>query len=805
MANLLKDYFLIKKSGYFDSSYYLRTYTDVRVADIDPLFHFVKTGWKEGRNPSSSFNTTRYMQDFPELLNTHINPLVHFICREKEVFRSQRVKMIMREKENLILKALAVAREEGWSTVFKKVKNKIIVAINTNKNTNKQSKLLKYVNQSIYQDIYTSYLTEAHNTTTHPEYVTLSDIDLSGEMNFIKLIAFYLPQYHPIPENDAWWGKGFTEWVNVSKAVPQFVGHYQPHHPGELGYYDLRIQEVQRRQVELAKKYGVSGFCFYYYWFNGKKLLDMPLDHFTSDTTIEFPFCLCWANENWTRRWDGLDEEVLIAQNHSEEADLAFIRDVEKYLKNKNYIRIGGRPILLIYRAQLIPNFAQTVQKWRQYCKEIGLGDIYLIVVQTPGVNDPRAIGVDAAVEFPPHGLPPIPTINGALSIANKDFSGHIFDYWEVAKSFMEKSIPEYPLFKTVCLSWDNTARRQNNPSIFHNCTPMAYRIWLSSAAEYTCKCHTLKEKFVFINAWNEWAEGTHLEPDRKFGYAYLQATADVVHIFNKIILEKKKNTSNPLIIDFKKKHDTAVILHLYYSELWDEISSYLDNLAQDFDLFVSIPKNMSCLRDKVLLKFSEAFIFECENRGRDIAPFIRIFSEIIPFDYRYICKIHTKKSVHRKDGSCWRDKLLSELLGSEREIQEIKRHLDLTDVGIIGPKGNLLSTEHFIGGNQTLINILAEKLNLLYFGEPFPFVAGSMFWCKPEAISSITRLNLSEDDFGVEVGALDATLAHALERFISLLAIKNGYRILQTGTFSEDVEKKYQYALSSINRRISF
>lgn len=378
----------------------------------------------------------------------------------------------------------------------------------------------------VYVNSYENMLAAAVNARGD-EYVQLSQKEYSAEEFPVKAIAFYLPQFHPIPENDQWWGKGFTEWRNVTKAVPQFLGHYQPHLPGELGFYDLRIPEVQQRQVELAKQYGIYGFCFYYYWFNGKRLLEHPLEHFLSNPAIDFPFCLCWANENWTRTWDGQEREILMEQVHSEESDLAFIRDVLPILQHKNYIKIAGQPVLIIYRAAIMPDPKATVQRWKTYCKLVGAPEPYLISAQTFGfTEDPHNFGFDATVEFPPHEID-LEEINEHIQILNSNYQGVVFDYRDYIQKWANEYQPD--LFHTVFPSWDNEPRKPGRGSTFAFSTPALYQEWLTKACTQALKKQNPDERIVFINAWNEWAEGAHLEPDQKYGYAYLQATADAL------------------------------------------------------------------------------------------------------------------------------------------------------------------------------------------------------------------------------------------------------------------------------------
>ncbi len=346
-----------------------------------------------------------------------------------------------------------------------------------------------------------------------------------------RLIAFFLPQFHPVPENDLWWGKGFTEWANVSKAEPNFVGHYQPRLPADLGYYDLRLLEVLQEQADLAQRYGVHGFCFYYYWFGGKRLLERPIEQLLQSDRPDIPFCLCWANENWTRRWDGLEKEVLIAQAHSDEDDMAVIEDLIRYFKDDRYIRIDERPLLVIYRPTLFPDFVKTAARWREVCRERGVGEIYIAMVESfelaKSGSHPSLYGCDATIEFPPGGLvkPKPPT--GEL--LKPGFSGHSADYRELAVSYASRPAPGYTRFKGVMPGWDNTARRQEAGNCFEHSTPGAFQAWLEEAIAETREQHFGDERLVFINAWNEWAEGAYLEPDRRFGHTYLEAVRNAL------------------------------------------------------------------------------------------------------------------------------------------------------------------------------------------------------------------------------------------------------------------------------------
>ncbi len=377
----------------------------------------------------------------------------------------------------------------------------------------------------------------------------------------VKLIAFYLPQFHPFPENDEWWGKGFTEWTNVGKALPNYVGHYQPHCPIHHGYYDLRVPGVMEEQAKLAREYGIHGFSYHFYWFGGKILMDLPLESMLSNKKIDIPFCLTWANENWTRRWDGREDDVLIGQNHSEEDSLAFIRHLVKYFKDDRYIRIDGKPILIVYRANMIPNMSATAKIWRDEMLRHDIPGLYLMSAQSFDILSPEEFDFDASVEFPPHTVH-AEEIESELELLNPDYTGHIYSYEQVVSNAVVSKEPDYKLYRTPMLSWDNTARRPNKSTIFHDFSLLHYKQWLSSIVNkvYANPKYSADEKIVFVNAWNEWAEGTHLEPDQKFGYGYLQTTYDVLRDYDSLLFPELRNTHSPVKKgDVKSTHQGMV------------------------------------------------------------------------------------------------------------------------------------------------------------------------------------------------------------------------------------------------------
>ncbi|MGB0906174.1 MAG: glycoside hydrolase family 99-like domain-containing protein [Maricaulaceae bacterium] len=357
-------------------------------------------------------------------------------------------------------------------------------------------------------------------------------------MTEIKPIAFYLPQFYATDYNSKWWGEGYTEWTAAKKAAPLFDGHHQPQLPlpadqGGLGFHNQTDVEALRAQIELAKAYGLYGFCHYYYWFGGKRVLERPTDIMLENTDLDMPFCLCWANENWSRRWDGADKDILIAQDYDPETYDQFAKDLAPYFSDKRYITINGKALFVIYRPDEIPELTRLVDAVKIQAKACGYDDAIVLGAETfvvPGEqSDPREVGLDGGVEFPPHGVSaPIMHLHKRSAHQSEDFGGIVYDAYGAYINALRRPQPAYPLIRSVFPAWDNTARRGLAATVFAGSQPKLFEHWLSAMTNAP-KTFESGDKYVFINAWNEWAEGAHLEPDTVYGAAYLEALSRVV------------------------------------------------------------------------------------------------------------------------------------------------------------------------------------------------------------------------------------------------------------------------------------
>lgn len=383
-------------------------------------------------------------------------------------------------------------------------------------------------------NLYAKYVLDAP-TRTSQFYKDYQEHEILKNNSII--IAYYLTQYSPDEHNDRWWGKGTTEWNNVSKAVPQFVGHRQPLLPGELGFYDLRLKEVMQRQIEIAKNYGVNVFSFYYYWFADERILEKPLNMFLNDKSLDMQYMFCWANENWTRRFSGTDAGVLIGMDNTVENYKNFIHEVLPYFEDERYFRILGKPVLQIYRPTLIPEVQSVIKYWKEEVYKRYGCDLYIIATQTKDASkDWISQGFDAENEWMPASVQiQAKEITNKFKPIRKDFQGEIYDYKDLVekKKYIVSENRKRKVYPAVMPSWDNSARRNNKGLIWANSTPKLYKDWLIDTLNEVNERNDLDAPIVFINAWNEWGEGAYLEPDKEYGYAYLESTWEAQKYIN--------------------------------------------------------------------------------------------------------------------------------------------------------------------------------------------------------------------------------------------------------------------------------
>ena len=350
--------------------------------------------------------------------------------------------------------------------------------------------------------------------------------------NLTRVIALYLPQYHPIPENDEWWGKGFTEWTNAAKAKPMFRGHYQPHTPADLGFYDLRVSETRIAQAEMAREFGIEAFCYYHYWFAGKRVLERPFAEVLKSGEPDFPFCLCWANETWSGIWHGKPNKVLIEQTYPGDDDHRNHFDfLLKAFKDRRYVTVDGKPLFIVYRPLDIPEVKKMTDLWRKWAEQSGLKGLYLVGFSYSSSFVPEEYGLDGSLveRLPPRWISrrrPIQWLMRKLQV--KMGKPAIYSYKKILPALLRDQVPNDGEYQCVIPNWDNTPRSGKNGLVLHGSTPELFRIHFKKALQLI-QNFPPEHKIIFVKSWNEWAEGNHLEPDLKFGRGYLQVLKEEI------------------------------------------------------------------------------------------------------------------------------------------------------------------------------------------------------------------------------------------------------------------------------------
>ena len=566
----------LEAQGYFDRAFYLDANPDIAASTVDPFEHFYSYGFREGRRPNIAFDARWYLEVHEDVREAGLNCLLHYALigeslgrRPNELFEIEwyRQRHGLRGDESALLHYLG-ARKSGASPLpqfdaaYYLQTYADIAAAGVDPYEHYMSYgfcegrdpapdfdanfyVRRYLGGDYSRNPLLHYLglADRSGVLTQPSEADQSIPNLvkkfskpgddyeelrplpRGAACKAKVLAYYLTQFHPIAENDKWWGEGFTEWTNIARGLPRFENHFQPRIPRDLGFYNLLDTDVIRRQAKMAKACGVHGFVYYYYNFNNHRLLEKPLEGFLAAPDIDMPFALMWANENWTRRWDGMESEVLIRQDYRAEDDSALCADFLRHFRDPRYIRASGRPLLMIYRPGVIPKAKERLAAWRRIFRENGEDPIF-IMSQAFNDIDPTVYDIDGAIEFPPHKVTSdLDRINSKLRFFDDAFSGNVFAYDDVVERSLAEPAPNFPLIKTVTPNWDNDARRQGGGLCLQGSSPQKYERWLSELVDRAASQPFFGEAFVCVNAWNEWCEGAYLEPDVHYGAAYLNAT----------------------------------------------------------------------------------------------------------------------------------------------------------------------------------------------------------------------------------------------------------------------------------------
>lgn len=345
-----------------------------------------------------------------------------------------------------------------------------------------------------------------------------------------RVIALYLPQYHPILENDQWWGKGFTEWTNVGKAKALFRGHYQPRVPADLGYYDLRLSEVRQAQADMAREYGVEGFCYWHYWFgNGKQLLERPFQEVLRSKEPDFPFCLAWANESWKGFYHGLGKrEILMEQLYPSEQDyIDHFYSVLPAFKDNRYMKVCNKPIFMIFQPFQLPDATAFISLWQKLAQENGLEGIHFIgqIYDASKYKEVLSLGFDAVNVVRLFDYKKKRNLFTYLCRKIRYLlfkTPRIIPYKEAMRAFVGEEEKQDKVYPSIIPNWDHTPRTGNKGLVFHNSTPELFAIHLKDIQSVIADKKE-EDKIVFIKSWNEWAEGNYMEPDLRYGVSYLQ------------------------------------------------------------------------------------------------------------------------------------------------------------------------------------------------------------------------------------------------------------------------------------------
>jgi hypothetical protein len=514
----------------FDRSWYIENNPDVVLRGVNPILHWLVFGWTEGRDPNPLFDTDWYLAQNPDVAKAGLNPLVHYLERGASEGR---------DPSPLFDTDWYLAQNPSAATAGV---NALAHYLSTGKGEGRAARPphsgVPALSPGVPETLRLPHGSEIpEGIPKESNHVPLTTAGAEATAAIARLVAFYLPQFHPISENDTWWGKGFTEWTNTAKAQPLFPGHQMPNVPADLGYYDLRVSESREAQAELARSYGLAGFCYWHYWFgNGKRLLNRPFNEVVQSGRPDFPFCLAWANQTWTGIWHGAPDRTLIEQTYPGLDDFrAHFYALLKAFSDRRYLKVDGRNVFCVYRPFALPEAKLFIDTWRELAAKEGVPGFYFVAITDYPWKTPDD-GYDAFTTNPPVGMLPyqgVPPMNEEIEqIIPEGHDKHQLPQIYSYETFIEYAFPaathRRDFFPCVVPNWDNTPRSGADGFVLHGSTPELYEKHLREAVTLV-RDRSPGERVIFVKSWNEWAETNYLEPDLRWGRSYLEATSTAI------------------------------------------------------------------------------------------------------------------------------------------------------------------------------------------------------------------------------------------------------------------------------------
>lgn len=809
---------VILESKMFDSHFYLKSNPDVEKAGVDPLAHFVNSGAREARNPNSCFDVYFYQRFYSDVVSNGMNPLAHYylVGKKERRFRSLKELMINVIDDSGLFDrdfytseygkesgadedALQNYVTTGWREgriPFEGFcyEGKMISAL-----FGKCPELFLYIVETVSKYQYLQNRLQLVNDSSEFEADMLSlyyedSIPFKGKTD-IKPIAFYQSSFQGGIEINEWTGEGDDDWVSCKIARNWLAGHFQTRKPHpDIGYYDLHDKNILRKQSRIASDHGIHGFCFYYYWFNGKRILANPLDLLFDDKSINLNYCLCWANDSWDGQRDRLGSDILTRSEYSPSEESAFIQEVSRYFRDSRYIRYEGKPILLVYRKQQIRNVKKVVGAWREWCRSNGIGEIYLIASQTyQDYSDPRNSGFDAAIEMPIHLKNPMYNVECSPTNPLSDFNGRVESYVGYVNSIAElrrenDRVTDYTLFRNVALKFDNAGKKGPNAHIFSNFDFDTFRSWVTDSIYYTSRDFIDGNQYFFINAWNEWSDGTHIEPDVDTGYTALNCISRALEGTSCLNSRKSMPTGfesdNLIFLDSPYERSDQVLAeigmiavhaHIVSIDWIDELLTYLANVPYRFTLLVTYSNDISKftlesrIRNAGLAMAYQLILVE--KKGWDIAPHLRAIGKDL-LKYDLVCHLHSSIPLHE-----WRVYLMDRLLGRgcSRIIHEM---FNDSELGICYPQTypDFVAADHGCDSRE-FVNAKAKKTGIGRMGDGLHIPVTTFFWAKPKALEKFFNAGLTTSNFSPKPLSHDEKIACGVEAPFDIIVHNAGYK----------------------------